>query len=271
MNRSLKIVLSLLLLIGLTAIALAAVAQTDPLALQITDIKLSQGTDGLTFNATLENSGSSAIDEFGLALAFFDGNGDRFFGYANTLEGYDSEVAYWYYTPEKPINADGGTFRTTDVFADYTSASTVAVAVRYYHPVDGSYIMIPESDWQWQLPDFIEGSGNFVPSYYLSPPDSLYDTLGDYNPGYNYYLLAEYNATYYGKTEGGEWITNVDEGSPAALAGLQIGDLIISVDGVKPTENTYAVEYAMAKIVAGETVDWVYERDGVINTVNLGK
>jgi len=260
-----------LLLVGLCTLSLAASAQTDPLALQITKMQFTQSTDGLAFNVTLENSGSAAIDEFGLAVAFFDENGDRIYGYANTLEGVTSEVAYWYYLPENPIEANGDTFLTTDVFADYATASTASVAVRYYHPVDGDYIMIPESDWQWQLPDSIESNGINVPSYYMSPPDSLYDTIGDYNPGYNYYLLDDYNAAFYGKTEGGEWITNVDEGSPAALAGLVVGDLIISVDGIKPTENNYAVEYAMAKIVSGETVDWVYERDGVLSTVNLGK
>lgn len=259
------------MLIGLATVSLTAVAQTDPLALQITDIQITQSTDGLTLNVTLENSGSAAIDEFGLALAFFDGNGDRFYGYENTLEGCNSEVAYWYYTPKKPIKADGGTFLTNDVFADYATAATVVAAVRYYHIADGDFIRIPESDWQWQLPGFIEGSGNFVPSYYFTPPQSVYDTIGEYTPGYNFYLLDDYNAAYYGKTEGGEWIYNVDEGSPAALAGLQVGDLIITADGVKPTENHYAVEYAMAKIVNGETVDWVYERDGVLNTISLGK
>lgn len=270
MNRTFKLIFGLLLLIGLTSLSLVGLAQGDPLALQITDIEVTLDSGNLTLNVTLDNTGSSAIDEFGLALAFLDQDGYQVYGYPNTLDGYIDEVCNWYYTPEKPIKS-GGSYYTNDVFSAYASATTVAAAIRYYHPVDGDYISIPESDWQWQAPGNITGSGSFVPSYYLSPPSDVYDSIGDYSPGYHYYLLDDFNAGYYGKTEGGEWVTSVDEGSPAALAGLAVGDLIISVDGLKPTENTYAVEYAMASIANGTPVDWVYERDGQIYTTQLMK
>lgn len=268
MKRFHKILLSMLLLISLSSMTLAAFAQNDPLALQITQMEVVQASGNLTLNMTLENTGSAAIDEFGLALAFFDKDGNQFYAYDHTLDGYMDEVCNWYYTPENAINA-GDTYITEDVFSDYADAVMVAAAIRYYHVVDGDYISIPESDWQWQTPDNIDHSASYVPSYYISPLSSVYDEIGDYSPGYNYYLLDDFNANYYGKSEGGEWINSIEDGSPAALAGLVVGDLIISVDGMKPTENVYAVEYGMASIAGGTPVDWVYERNGVSYTTQL--
>jgi len=270
MNRSLKFLLSLLLLIGLCSIFPAAFADSDPDALQIVTMTVTPDPDTVTLNITLHNTGSVAIDEFGLALAFFDENGDRMYGYDNSMDGYAEEICNWYYTPNEAIAA-GEDFLTEDVFADYPGAETIAAAIRYYHPADGNYVLIPESEWVWAFPGYETYYQTDNRSYYLSPPDSLYsgtdyDYFGDF---YNYYMLDDYNAAYYGKNQGGEWITKVDEASPAAAAGLQVGDLILFVDGVKPTENRYAVDYAMAAITNGEKVDWVFERDGCVYVTRI--
>ena len=270
MNRSLKIVLSLLLLIGLSSVLLAASADADPDALQIVSMTVEQDTDGVTLKTTLTNTGSAAIDEFSYALAFFDGNGDQIYGYANTLDGFTEEICNWYYTPDEAIGA-GEDYLTKDIFAGYAGAATIGAAIRYYHPVGGDYILIPESEWVWIFPGSEAYDQTGSRDYYTSPPDSLYDSTNyDYFGNlYSYFLLDDYNASYYGKSQGGEWLTAVDENSPAALAGLQAGDLILFADGVKPTENRFAVDYALAAITAGEKVDWVYERDGVVYVTRI--
>ena len=247
----------------------SASAQADPDALQITKIDVS--TEGeLTLEVTLSNTGTVAIDEFGLALAFLNADGEQIYGYEATLEGYTPEVCNWYYTPENAIEA-GGTFLTHDVFTDYAGTSTVAVAIRYYHIVDGDYIMLPESEWFWAFPGYETDGYPADRPYYTGPSADVYTSIEGFSLGYNYYLLDDYNAAYYGKNQGGEWIYNVDADSPAAKAGLQVGDLLLFADGVKPTENLYAVEYAMSAIMNGETVDWVYERDGVVYVTRVDK
>ena len=48
-----------------------------------------------------------------------------------------------------------------------------------------------------------------------------------------------------------------------------MGDVITSVDGIKPTENVYTVEYGLVSILGGSPMDWVYERNGVTHTTQL--
>ncbi|MBN1778523.1 MAG: PDZ domain-containing protein [Clostridiales bacterium] len=264
MKRMLKTVIALFFILSLCSMLAAASAQSDPEALQISNVTVSHDADDIVLQVTMYNAGNSAIDEFGIALAFLDENYYQLFGYADTLEGYADEICNWYYTPDNAITP-GGTYETEDVFAKYSETAVVAVAIRYYYAENSGYVWLPESQWQWIYSDIDVQSVTLNREYYTSPPDSLGTAIDDFYLGYHrFYLLDDYNAYYYGKNQGGEWIIRVEPGSPAALAGLQAGDLVIFADGVKPTENIYAVEYAMAAIVAGEKVDFVYERDGVI-------
>jgi hypothetical protein len=270
MKRSIQFVFALVLLLSLCAALTPALALSDPEALVIQSITVTADGDIVVLQTSLNNAGSEPIDKFALALAFLDESGYQLFGYADTLDGYADEVCNWYYEPNTAI-ASGGTYYTRDEFSNYQGTTQIAVAIRYYHIQDGDYILIPESQWQWIYPGAEDQSGTLNRDFYTSPPNYLYDVIGDYEPGYHYSLLDDYNAYYYGKSEGGEWITAVTPGSPADNAGLLPGDLLLTVDRVKLTENRYGVEYAMAKIMSGETVDWVYERDGVTYVARLGK
>jgi hypothetical protein len=260
----------LLLTVFLLSTLAAASAEADPAAYRVTSAKISRTTENLVLRMELLNSGETGIGEFGLALAFYDQNGERFYAYANTLEGYKDEVSDWYYTPSETIKA-GDTYGTEDSFAAYLNASRVDVAIRYYQKESGEYVNIPESQWIWYSTQGGVVADNPSQSYYLDPSSDLYSATADINIGYGYYLLDNYNAAFYGYKQGGEWITEVDVGSLADTAGLKAGDLVLTVDGVKPTEDYYAVDYAMAKIAKGESVDWVYVRDGVESTVSLAQ
>lgn len=267
MKRSCKTVCALFLLIGLCSALAVVSAQTDPDALTISEISITHDSEDTVLRMTLQNSGNAGIDEFGLALAFLDADGIRVFGYADTLEGYYDEVCNWYYTPEESIGP-GGTYRTEDTFQAYASASDVGIAIRYYHYTNGNYILIPESEWVWLFPGYLTSSASNR-SYYLAPSDAVYSQISEFNPGYEAYLLDDYNAAYYDKNQGGQWIFGVEEGSVAANAGLKAGDLILFADGISPTENVYAEEYAIAAIANGEKVDWVYEREGSVYVTRL--
>ncbi len=269
MKRSFKLFGSLLLILSLCAFVISASAQADADTLRITKIEISE-EGGTKLQTTLTNTGTDAIDEFALALVFLNADGEQIYGYDTTLEGYNAEVCNWYYTPEDPIAA-GGTFLTTDVFTAYEGTAAVAVAIRYYHVVDGDYVLIPESNWFWALPGFETDGYQEGRMFYTAPSAELYSSIEGFNLGYQYYLLDDYNAAYYGKNQGGEWIHTVDADSPAAAAGLQVGDLVLFAGGMKPTENLYAVEYAMADIMNGERVDWVYERDGKVYVTQVSK
>ncbi len=56
-------------------------------------------------------------------------------------------------------------------------------------------------------------------------------------------------------------VTGVREGSPAAKAGLQAGDVVVEFDG-KPIADIYAYTYALRDKKPGDVVKVVVERDG---------
>jgi hypothetical protein len=66
-----------------------------------------------------------------------------------------------------------------------------------------------------------------------------------------------------GNTEGGFRITDVREGSPAALAGLKGGDQIVEFGG-KPIKNLYDFTYALRQHKPGDEVAIKYNRGGQV-------
>jgi len=61
-------------------------------------------------------------------------------------------------------------------------------------------------------------------------------------------------------------LTGVREGSPAAIAGLRAGDVVVEFDG-NPVADIYAYTYALQAKQVGDTVTIVVERDGERITV----
>lgn len=276
MKREIGKLITILLLISVflsstLVTANAASSQTalsDPDVFQTTSVKISRASSDLVLRMVFSNTGETGISEFGVALAFYNKNKERMFAFPNTLQGYIDDVCYWYYTPDEVIKA-GEKYKTEDSFTGYLEAGKLDVAIRYYRKESGEYVNIPESAWVWYSTDGGIIDNKLNRTFYSDPETAIYDLTDNVNMGYHYYLLDDYNASFYAHSQGGEWISEVEIGSLADTAGLKVGDLVVTVDGIKPTENTFAVEYAMAKIAKGESIQWEYERDGSIHTVNL--
>ena len=263
----LVVVLVTSVLIGpLSGVALAASA--DPDALQIASIKLSKNATDLIVRMEFTNDGDADITEFGISLAFYDGADERIFAQPLTMQGYIDDISSWYYTPDTAIGT-GTAYKTEDSFTGYLKTTRLDVAIRYYQKASGESVFIPESEWNWY-----SSNGDVVKvsqkrAFYDEPEQAVFDQTKNVTLGYHYYLLDNYNAPSYAFSEGGEWIDEIDIGSLADTGGLMVGDLVISADGVKPTENLYAVEYAMVKIADGEKTDWEIVRNGEAMTVTL--
>lgn len=78
----------------------------------------------------------------------------------------------------------------------------------------------------------------------------------------------ESTAAYYGLTTYGVYIYSVEDGSPAAAAGLQAGDRIISIDDTAVSTKTDLTSYIAGKAV-GDTVNLTVARDGKTLTVSV--
>lgn len=64
------------------------------------------------------------------------------------------------------------------------------------------------------------------------------------------------------------WVTEVRPGSPAARAGVQVGDVITKIDNQKIESANDVVDYVSSRNV-GAKVTLAYQRDGRPSTVNL--
>lgn len=81
-------------------------------------------------------------------------------------------------------------------------------------------------------------------------------------------LLDSKNYTYLGySTDGNYTIINLEKNSPAALAGLQKGDEIVSTGGISVTDSKALSKRPRAAI--GETREFVIKRNGEEMTMNL--
>ncbi|MCB0636244.1 MAG: PDZ domain-containing protein [Lewinella sp.] len=91
-----------------------------------------------------------------------------------------------------------------------------------------------------------------IPVFILAALVAIWGVLG---------LLDSRNFTYDGfRTDGDKTIIEIDEGSPAADAGLMVGDYMVSVDGRGWDDSKAWEQVARPKI--GETRKFVVQRDG---------
>lgn len=81
-------------------------------------------------------------------------------------------------------------------------------------------------------------------------------------------ITPELRAHYGSKDQRGVLVGHVDPGSPAALAGLAVGDLLVDIGGMK-VDNAADVFTAIANAGSARTVPVSIVRDGKAKVVNV--
>ena len=69
-------------------------------------------------------------------------------------------------------------------------------------------------------------------------------------------------------SKGGAFILNVEKNSPASIAGLKLGDLIVEIDG-KSVKNANDLKTIVGNKTPGKTIKIKYERDSKIKSTNI--
>lgn len=88
--------------------------------------------------------------------------------------------------------------------------------------------------------------------------------------GFYYALIYPEYAAHYSLSCSGVLITEFSENSYIEKQGVKVGDILISCNGVSIEDDPYVVEKAKASIVAGETVDFVFSREGTLYSIAIG-
>lgn len=81
-------------------------------------------------------------------------------------------------------------------------------------------------------------------------------------------ITDQQTAAQYGVTRAGVYLTVVNDGSAAAQAGLQVGDMLVSVDGTV-VNSTADVTSILSEHSVGDTVEVQIVRDNQMVTVNV--
>ena len=84
----------------------------------------------------------------------------------------------------------------------------------------------------------------------------------------NQYALFSYKVYLDKDYEKGVVVVDVEEDSPAGVAGLQKNDVILKINDIE-IEDTTHLKYVLYKYSVGDTIKLEYERDGKTNTVEV--
>lgn len=84
----------------------------------------------------------------------------------------------------------------------------------------------------------------------------------------NQYALFTYKVYLDKDYTKGVVVIDVEDGSPASVAGFQKDDVILKIDDVEIEDNTH-LRYILYKYSIGDTIEIEYERDGELKTVEV--
>lgn len=244
----------------------------EPPALEITKVNVYKTYGSYHFTLDLKNNSEKDIDAFDIRIKAFNKYGDRVSAYNGNLylsnAEYEAEYSVQSYQGKKIKAGASKKMSKSEEFDLYTydGAVNVEVAITRYHTTDGETVNIPTNKWIWYSGD---GAITYpVDDGYVEPVVTTEDIAEaeKYLLGFTSMTIYDYIAPMYGKPSG-EYLDSVDEG-PAEDAGLETGDIIISIDGVRLNfEN--AIRYVKAKMKPGETYEVVYYRKGEYYTTEI--
>lgn len=261
------------------AFGLTVSAQTlpegDPYGLVISKVEVVQENGTATLNMVTENRGQQPITAFIIEASMLDENGMPLLSQEATLDGFSYEPRFGTLNAlmgfSNPL-APGGGGLTTEQLPESLAGSTLArAAVTYYQYEDGTEVYLGEEALYWVGSD----GQSFAPADPTQTNSAIdkatwelastvpFGMMTDARPLYTYMAAS------YGLQHGGNWVWSVDEGSRAAKAGIQPGDLVVTIDGIPFLQNLLAYDLGKAKLAQGQDIDLEVERDGELITLTM--
>ena len=239
--------------------------------LEITSAAVKQRNGYISFSVKLKNFADIGVGEFNLRYRFFDGFGERLYDFVNTIDGYCAELLELTYSPAKEIKPRKA-YTVKENYTNYSKSKEIQVAVSYYRRSDGRKIVIPDNQLRWYSSKTGFVSGVFMNApIYEKPSQAIIDRSATFKLGINSVMLHKEDSARFFYSQGGVWLTNVDEDSIADKCGLKKDDLIIKIDKTFTQYEPYALELAKARMADGNTVLCMVERNNNQIIITLRK
>lgn len=271
--------LLILAIVVLAALGLTAAAETlpagDPYGFVVSQVEVVEAEGKPTLSIYTENRGEQPIKAFVIEASMLSEDGLPLLENEATPDGFANELRFGTLVDLigfSNVLEPGKRGVTSETLPEKLSSSKLArAAVTYYQYEDGHEVYLGESALYWVGSD----GQAFAPADPTQTNGALnkatwelagtvpFGMLTDSRPLYTYMAGA------YGLSSGGNWVWQVSEGSRAEKAGIQPGDLVVTIDGIPFVENLLAYDLAKAKLAQGQDIELVVERNGEQLTLNV--
>ena len=157
------------------------------------------------------------------------------------------------------------------VGGNYPDTDSLEIAFDRIDRNDGTSVILPDDRLCWYSTAqkaYVSGPENSEP--YTPPADDLLALAAGSPLGFTAVAVTGELAECYGFTESGMLAAEIREGSAAASAGLQAGDLVFGLNGIKYRSEPYLVTLAAAEAAAGKPVTLSVLREGSVLEIPLG-
>ena len=226
--------------------------------LEITAVKLRKNNKGLTLSMDAQNHSTRKIVKVFYALDFRTQSGEQMF-FPQVTDGTGVPILSPYWERAWKINpgakgSDTFSPAVNGVNINDSGIDEIRCALVWIQFEDGSYIDIPDEQKYW----FSSKSG------YTEKPDITGNDAGlshetrekaySLSLGFDQVQVSDFLRPWYGTTDAGMFVTSVEPDSAADRCGLHPKDLITEVDGIRWSEDLYALIRGQAKMADGETV-----------------
>ena len=232
----------------------------DPIVITKGQVKTNSKGAG-TISFTIQNKTGEKIDAFDFSLRLYSTYGERFlFGSVSDLVTIADELVFLDMSEERKTVSKNGTLQLGLTMGDYYFAGCM-VAITAYHTESGKTIHIPDDEYHWYA--FGKGVTKGYQPRLVTELTDLENQLADaWDLGVTGVYVDSEIAEFYGSREG-LMINAMTEGSPADLAGLQAGDVLLAIGDVRIFGQT-SLARAKAAIGDGETVTILFFRNGAV-------
>lgn len=236
----------------------------DPIIFTKGDVKSDNRGGSITF--TIQNKTNDKIDAFDFTLRLYSTYGDRFLvGSLSDKVTITDELTAFDMSEERKTIGNNSTMQLSLGMGDYYFAGCM-IAITAYHTTSGETVRIEDDQRHW----YAFGKGvqkGYQPEIVTPLTETERKMAADWDLGVKGSYVDSEIAEFYGTREG-LLISGMTKGSPADLAGLQAGDVLLAVGDVRIFGGS-SLDRARAAIAAGDTVDVLFYRNGAVWVTQL--
>lgn len=278
MNNRFRIFILMLVLCLLSSTALAASTNEDTAyGLVVDKIEWETNANGERgLQVHLKNNTKEPIYLYALSLTLKDDQDELVFAYPMDEYGYFDELQLGLaMTPQDtffPMNPGTVTKIPVILHPGYAKVTKALAGINYYQSVNGQavYVMPQSILWKSTTGEEIapQERGQYLPGLTKQQQEKADSVALGLMLAPD--ILTDERAPLYGEKAGGAFIIDRTKSGLAKMAGMEIGDVLIAVDGIRLVDDPRAIFLGKIKMAEGKKVvfQWQHGEETKENTLS---